>query len=122
MTIELLTEQTISNLQLQLVAQQQTLKLQLLESDDASRPVTLDQQSVGRISRIDAIQQQQMATANRSQSIALLLQIDTALKRIELDQYGQCQICDEPIALARLQARPHTPNCILCQSKQEVSG
>jgi DnaK suppressor protein len=119
MTIESITESQISKLRLQLTSQQQTLQIQLVESDDASKPVTLDQQSVGRVSRIDAIQQQQMASANREQTITLLQQVDAALKRIESDEYGLCQMCDEPIALLRLQAQPHTANCIDCQSKQE---
>jgi DnaK suppressor protein len=119
MTIESITESQISNLRLQLTSQQQALQIQLVESDDASKPVTLDQQSVGRVSRIDAIQQQQMASANRDQTIALLQEVDAALKRIESNEYGLCQMCDEPIALLRLQAQPHTANCIVCQSKQE---
>jgi DnaK suppressor protein len=119
MAIESITESQISKLRLQLTSQQQTLQIQLVESDDASKPVTLDQQSVGRVSRIDAIQQQQMASANREQTITLLQQVDAALKRIESDEYGLCQMCDEPIALLRLQAQPHTANCIDCQSKQE---
>jgi DnaK suppressor protein len=119
MAIESITESQISKLRLQLTSQQQTLQIQLVESDDASKPVTLDQQSVGRVSRIDAIQQQQMASANREQTIMLLQQVDAALKRIESDEYGLCQMCDEPIALLRLQAQPHTANCIVCQSKQE---
>jgi DnaK suppressor protein len=119
MTIESITESQISNLRLQLTSQQQALQIQLVESDDASKPVTLDQQSVGRVSRIDAIQQQQMASANRDQTIALLQEVDAALKRVESDEYGLCQMCDEPIALLRLQAQPHTANCIDCQSKQE---
>jgi DnaK suppressor protein len=122
MTIESLTQLQISNLRLQLVSQQQALQIQLVESDDASRPVTLDQQSVGRVSRIDAIQQQQMASANRDQTIALLQQVDLALKRIESDEYGLCLMCDEPIARPRLQTQPHTANCIDCQTKQENLG
>jgi DnaK suppressor protein len=77
---------------------------------------------VGRVSRIDAIQQQQMASANRDQTIALLQQVDLALKRIESDEYGLCLMCDEPIARPRLQAQPHTANCIDCQTKQENLG
>lgn len=119
MTTEPLTESQTSNLKLQLVSQQQALQIQLQQSNDASRPVTLDQQSVGRVSRIDAIQQQQMASANRDQTIGLLQQVEAALKRIETGEYGLCQMCDEPIALPRLQAQPHTANCIDCQSKQE---
>jgi DnaK suppressor protein len=122
MTSESLTGVEISNLKQQLESQKETLQIQLQESDNSTKPVTLDQQSVGRVSRIDAIQQQQMASANRDQSLALLQEVDVALKRIESDEYGLCLICDEPIALARLQAQPHTANCIICQSKQEKLG
>ncbi len=119
MTIGSLTEVEMSNFKQQLESQQETLQIQLQQSDDNTKPVTLDQQSVGRVSRIDAIQQQQMASANRDHTIALLQEVGAALKRIESDEYGLCQICDEPIALPRLQAQPHTANCISCQSKQE---
>ena len=119
MAIESLTRADISDFRQQLESLQETLQLQLEQSDDNTKPVTLDQQSVGRVSRIDAIQQQQMATANRDQTIALLQQVIAALKRVESDRYGQCLICDEPIALPRLQAQPYTANCISCQSQQE---
>ena len=122
MTSDALTEVGITNFKQQLESQQQNLQIQLQQSDDSTKPVTLDQQSVGRVSRIDAIQQQQMASANRGHTIALLKQVDAALKRIESDLYGLCLACDEPIALLRLQAQPHTANCISCQSKLEHSG
>jgi DnaK suppressor protein len=121
MTIESLTRGDILEFRQQLESQQETLQLQLQISDENTKPVTLDQQSVGRVSRIDAIQQQQMASANREQSMALLQQVGAALKRIESDEYGLCQMCDEPIALPRLQAQSHAANCIVCQSKQENS-
>lgn len=119
MTIESLTEVQISSLGQQLEAQLEALQNQLRLSDDSTKPVTLDQQSVGRVSRIDAIQQQQMASANREQSMTLMRQVDAALKRIASGDYGLCLMCDEPIALARLQTQPHAANCISCQSALE---
>ena len=122
MAIESLTSTQISNFRQALEQQQDTLLLQLKQADDNSKPVALDQQSVGRVSRIDAIQQQQMASANRDQTIALLHQVDAALKRIQSEEYGLCLMCDEPIALRRLKAQPYTANCITCQSAQEALG
>ncbi len=119
MTSESLTELRITNFKRQLESQQQNLQIQLQQTDDSTKPVTLDQQSVGRVSRIDAIQQQQMASANKDHTIALLKQVDAALKRIKSDSYGLCLVCDEPIALPRLDAHPPAANCITCQSKQE---
>ena len=95
------------------------LEDQLQIGDDAARPVTLDQQSVGRVSRVDAIQQQQMALAGREQAESLLRQVVLALKRIDGGVYGICLHCEEPIAAARLEAQPHAALCVDCQSAAE---
>ena len=95
------------------------LNAQVAESKQNAEPVTLDQQSVGRVSRIDAIQQQQMAVANREQSILLLKRVSAAMRRVESDEYGFCLHCAEPVGFARLQAQPFTPLCLDCQSAAE---
>lgn len=93
---------------------------QVLKHDaDTTRPVTLDQQSVGRVSRIDAIQQQQMALANQQQAKVLLGQIEVALRRVESGEFGDCLHCGEAIAKARLQVQPWASLCIDCQSASE---
>ena len=104
-----------------LAEQQQALEKQLQISSDATRPVELDQQSVGRVSRIDAIQQQQMALAGKDQAEQMLKQVRQALARIESSEYGFCQACEEPIAFARLQVQPFARLCIDCQSAAETS-
>lgn len=92
----------------------------LLENTgDAARPVTLDQQSVGRVSRIDAIQQQQMAVASQAQSAAGLRRVEQALKRIGDDEYGYCLECGEAIAFARLRVQPEAGLCLVCQAENE---
>jgi len=88
-------------------------------SQSGTQPVALDQQSVGRVSRIDAIQQQQMALANQQQARAQLGSIEQALHRIASGDYGICEDCGETIAFARLQAQPFTSLCIDCQSVRE---
>jgi DnaK suppressor protein len=97
----------------------QELEAQLISNDIDTKPVTLDQQSVGRVSRIDAIQQQQMALANQRQSTLLLQRIELAIQRIDSAEYGCCLQCDEPIAFARLQAQPFASLCLDCQSASE---
>ena len=64
-----LTAKQITYLGKQLQLKAAELEAQIKETRQNTQPVTLDQQSVGRVSRIDAIQQQQMAVANRDQSI-----------------------------------------------------
>jgi len=95
------------------------LENQLQIGDDAARPVSLDQQSVGRVSRVDAILQQQMALAGREQAADLLRQVTRALQRIDDGVFGICLHCEEPIAAARLEAQPYASLCVDCQSAAE---
>lgn len=76
--------------------------------------VELDQQSVGRLSRMDALQQQAMAEAEASRRRAEVARIDAALKRIEDDGFGWCLECGEAIARGRLEADPAAACCIGC--------
>ena len=107
----------------QLLSKLTELKGELGEEVDAlngaSQPVTLDQQSVGRVSRGDALQQQNMALANLQQCQERIRQIDDALKKIDSDDYGFCESCGEPISFERLQVRPESTLCIRCQTIQE---
>ena len=114
-----LTASQIDELTRELKSQKQALQQQMQDSQQSSAPVTLDQQSVGRVSRIDAIQQQQMAVANREQANTILKLINSALERIGAEEYGYCLECGEPIGYARLQVQPQSPNCMACQSLLE---
>jgi DnaK suppressor protein len=122
MTAESLSPAAMKKLREQLESRRQDLVNQIEGIDDAARPVDLDQQSVGRVSRVDAIQQQQMALANRQQAAALLRSIELALQRIDDGSYGACLECGEAIAEARLQAQPWAGLCIVCQSAREAGG
>jgi DnaK suppressor protein len=110
----------IEELRTRLITQQHELTELLHNADATTKPVTLDQQSVGRVSRIDAIQQQQMAIANQQQANDVMKRIEQALARIDDGSYGDCLECGEPIAHARLQAQPFAGLCIDCQSARET--
>jgi DnaK suppressor protein len=95
------------------------LQTTLEGSAEAARPVELDPPTVGRISRIDAIQQQKMVEANR-QALRTRLQLArAALRRFEDQEYGDCRRCGESVSFERLKARPETPFCIECQTERE---
>lgn len=82
-------------------------------------PVTLDQQSVGRLSRMDALAQQHMAAASERSRQARIIKVDAALRRLDDGDYGYCVSCDERIAEKRLEADLTTALCIACQSARE---
>ncbi|MFO7812498.1 MAG: TraR/DksA family transcriptional regulator [Pelovirga sp.] len=100
--------------------QQLKIEIEQLLSDsvDSSRPVDLGL-SIGRLSRVDALQQQAMAKANREAHQRRLVLIDAALRTLKSGRFGLCRSCEEPISLKRLEARPETPFCLECQAERE---
>ena len=119
MIAEPLTAEQRDELRRDLEQLETELQGQLQRIDQQSQPVQLDQQSVGRLSRMDAMQQQQMAQASQSHMRAHLSRVLLALTAIRNDDYGYCKSCDQPIPFARLKARPDTPLCIACQAQNE---
>lgn len=87
-----------------------------LASDDA-KPVDLGL-SIGRLSRVDALQQQHMAVARRRDLETRRSQLRAALARIEAGSFGECLSCEEPIGLGRLRARPESTLCRDCQQSR----
>ena len=82
--------------------------------EEGQKTVVLDQQSVGRLSRMDALQGQAMARATAARRDALSLRVKAALNRIEDGEFGYCEDCGEDIARKRLQLDPTATRCISC--------
>lgn len=76
--------------------------------------VALDQQAVGRLSRMDALQSQAMAKANQQRRDAKKLALSAALQRIDEGEFGFCDDCGEEIAEKRLRFDPSVTRCISC--------
>ncbi|MCA8926624.1 MAG: TraR/DksA C4-type zinc finger protein [Alphaproteobacteria bacterium] len=90
----------------------------LSRSTEADRaPVELDQTRMGRLSRMDALQGQEMAKAQDARRGQELQRITAALKRFDDDSYGLCLRCGDEIAEGRLRADPATPLCIACAER-----
>ena len=94
--------------------------LALYESGRAAADtVVLDQTKVGRLSRMEAMQQQNMAQSSMRSIENRLRQVNRALARIESGDYGYCEACGEDIDAGRLEVSPEVSCCFACQSKQE---
>jgi DnaK suppressor protein len=78
------------------------------------KPVALDQSMVGRLSRMDAIQNQSMALEAERRRAIEITRIDAALQRIEEGEFGYCAVCGEDIEPKRLEHDPPVPACIAC--------
>ncbi len=93
---------------------QQTAE-QVKELEESSRPVSLDE-SIGRLSRMDAINQQNMNLARFESAKQRLALLEAALVRLNDKAYGDCILCKKPISWERLQAKPEALACIKCAS------
>ncbi len=109
-----LTDASLAKFRQQLEAERDDLMHHQSVSDADRAPVTLDQQSVGRLSRMDAMQVQAMAKAVDDRRKLALVQIEAALKRLDAGDFGYCVNCDEPIARKRLELDPKAASCIKC--------
>lgn len=110
-----LTEAQLAEFKQLLQKAEQATRDGLSSSIADAKPVDLGL-SIGRLSRVDALQQQHMAMARRRRVEVQLQQILSALERMKSGTYGACIKCGEPIALARLRARPEALVCLECQS------
>jgi len=91
--------------------------LDLVESSAESRKtVELDQTRVGRLSRMDALQNQAMSLEAERRRKLELQRIEASLQRLEAGDYGYCVACGEQIPLRRLELDPTLPTCVNCAS------
>ncbi len=86
------------------------------DTKDSRKPVELDQQSVGRLSRMDALQGQAMAKGLEARRHGRLKAIAAALARIEAEEFGWCEDCGEFIGEGRLDFDPCAVRCVSCAS------
>jgi DnaK suppressor protein len=113
-----LTPEQIAEVRADLVTLRADLEALLDTTGAGVQPVDLDE-PIGRLSRMDAIQQQRMAQANRQRNTRRLQLVIAALAADPEDEYGWCKRCDDPVGYGRLKSRPETPFCVGCQEAIE---
>jgi DnaK suppressor protein len=109
-----LTADQLGDLRAELERQLARLQRSMKFTEEAVRPVELDQTAVGRLSRMDSIQNQSLSRELQDREVARLSQIHGALSRIDRGAYGTCVECGEPIVFERLFVFPEAPECAAC--------
>ena len=84
---------------------------------ESAKPVSPDN-AIGRLSRMEAMSEQNIKMANLKQAQARLVGLKGALKRVDTEDFGLCQECEEPIAEKRLKIFPETLLCTVCMEKR----
>ena len=103
-----------------LLARERTLIDEEMRGDDSAGTVELDQTRLGRLSRMDAMQAQQMAKASSRRRQVERGRIAAALRRIDDGEYGYCLSCGELIPEPRLTIDPAAAQCVGCATRSEA--
>lgn len=109
-----LTSSQLEQLKARLADIEQQLHEFLNLDEVAAETVELDQSKVGRLSRIDALQQQAMAQASSEAHHQQLAKVHRAMQKLEEGEYGYCEECGKPIPFKRLQIQPESDFCVEC--------
>ena len=108
-----MTPERLSHFRDRLLALEKEIQATLEASKEDSDVVELDT-AIGRLSRMDAMQNQQMALELRRRQEQQLQRIANALKRMNQNRYGLCGRCKQPIAEERLEVSPDVVMCVKC--------
>jgi DnaK suppressor protein len=109
-----LPPELLDAVRLDLETQLARLERSMATTAEAVRPVELDQQAVGRLSRMDALQNQHMSQNLKEREEARYGAIRAALGRMAAGTYGTCTTCGEMLAPGRLLVMPEAAHCPRC--------
>ncbi len=108
-----LTDEERAEIRELLEAEAAKLQARIESTKDQSDPVKLDE-PIGRLSRMDAIQMQQMALAGLTREQEKFVRIRYALGLVDSEDFGNCQSCKQPIDIDRLRFQPEVLVCVRC--------
>lgn len=117
-----LTPEQRAELALRLARMESALQDGLSARDEAAAAVELDQTRVGRLSRMDALQQQAQAQAASRRATLQLQRVRGARQRLQSSAYGLCLDCEAPLDFRRLNADPCATLCLDCQTEREAEA
>lgn len=101
-------------------AELRRLEQSLNQAKVTTQTVELDQSSVGRLTRMDALQQQAMARGMLDRILLRKKALAAALARIDAARFGQCCQCDGDIDFQRLDNDPATVFCYDCMAERAI--
>ena len=95
-----------------------TLRHDIEGLEQQTQPIAPDR-SIGRLTRMEAIQSKSISEANLRKARTRLNQLDKALNRIDEASFGICVRCGNPIPIKRLMLVPESTACVRCPRRRE---
>jgi len=91
-------------------------KKDIIELEKLTQPIK-PENSLGRISRMDAINNKSVAEAALRNKKKKVVQMRLALSSLDKEGFGACESCKRPIQSARLIYMPESTKCVRCASR-----
>lgn len=85
----------------------------IVDYKEMSQPVK-PENSIGRVSRMDAINNKSVVEAALRRAEANLAALKNALDNIDDEHFGRCKKCKCPIPAGRIVLQPESPYCVNC--------
>ncbi len=85
-----------------------------LARDNPEAEAVAPDAAIGRLSRLDSMQHQEMAKEAQRRKEQRLHLLQEALQRMDDGTFGTCLRCGEEMGFARLNAAPETKFCRIC--------
>ncbi len=92
------------------------LEEKIIGLEDITQPIS-PENSLGRVSRMDAINNKSVAEASLRSSKRKLSKLKIALTKIDDPKFGMCANCKNQIAPARLMFMPESTKCVRCADR-----
>ena len=84
------------------------------ESSEKEREAIAPDVSIGRLSRLDAMQMQEVAKEADRRREERIARLEVALDQLDEGTYGRCETCGEDIVFERLKIAPEANRCSRC--------
>ena len=99
-----------------LIKEKVKLKAKIAELKELTKPISPDC-AIGRVSRMDAINNKSVNEAALRLAQTKLRNIDISLEKSEDIEFGKCRQCGYEIPIGRLIVMPGSTRCVGCASR-----
>ena len=111
-----MTAQEKAELKSKIIAEISKAEFDIKEMEKMAQPIT-PENSIGRVSRMDAINNKSVVDAALRTKRAKLTKLKVALNKIDEENFGNCAMCNRPIQPMRLMFMPESTRCVRCASR-----
>jgi len=108
-----MNDERLEELRAQISAELETTRMDVERLEKSAAPVSPDN-ALGRLTRMDSLNDQGLGVAALSQKREKLYNLEKAMENIGKAGFGSCTVCQLPIPIERLMALPETTRCVNC--------